>query len=247
MDARTLKRPLTPYEQAVFMLVGSTSDELNTLAHYLAAFASDAVEPEIPASLQDRILPSVNSMRKAARDANTTVTLANLAEAALATRRGGVDPVLIEHLRSGAARAPDGSNAMSFLLAVIDGATLPRIPDALDDEQRQTLLDVALRALCEPLTLNDLSSAALATRWYGKSLDDDVRSAIDGLLASDEPFRAIGQFLTSLADRHLWPNVPADVPRRTLTLLASARHQASEFAHSVVAIGRRQGTSSDEN
>jgi len=80
------------------------------------------------------------------------------------------------------------------MLALTHGPALPPIPDELDDEERQILLDVALRALCEPLTLDDLSSAALQARWYDRSLEDGVRLAISGLLLSDEPFRAIGQF-----------------------------------------------------
>jgi len=87
-DARTLNRSLTFYERAVFSLVGSTSDELKTLVNYLAAFATETVEPETPASLRESISAADNSMREAVRAARATVTLTQLAEAALAVRRG---------------------------------------------------------------------------------------------------------------------------------------------------------------
>jgi len=87
-------------------------------------------------------------MREAVRAARATVTLTQLAEAALAVRRGNVDPAFVELLGSEAARAPELANVVPFMLALTHGPALPPIPDELDDEERQILLDVALRALC---------------------------------------------------------------------------------------------------
>jgi hypothetical protein len=75
-----------------------------------------------------------------------------------------------------------------------------------------------------------LAEAALYRRWYGDPLEPDVDAAITPLAASGEPFAGIARYLTDLAHRDHWPSMPTGVPRQTLTLLASARRPASEFA-----------------
>lgn len=236
LEAVTKRRSLSGYELAVFSVVGSASDELEALMRHLLGFISGEPDPDLPPVDETfrQAFEHLSEMRGQAEQ-GTHLTLAN---AALACRAGEDRPDLIAHLRETARTLDEKGLIARFLLGLIEQSTLPDVPIELDDDLRHVLLHVGIAAACAPLMLQDLAWAALERRWYGEPLIEDMTTALGALAASGEPFASIARYLTELAQRHLWPSIPTGIPRQTLTLLASARRQASEFSRRVIGIGR---------
>ena len=238
LDVRTAQRGLRLYEQEILILLGSMSEELSALVNFLGSFVGADREPEIPPAIRVELRGAIVAWQERARAIKTTVTLEDDAGRALACRGGPPECEFIDALRRRGAGIGDDAKAAAFLLALAEGSVIPAIDEDLEDEARNILLEVGVRALCRDLALSDLVAAAVDTRLYGEPLREDAQGAFSALAGSAEPFRGIGEFLARLCEENLWPSLPADAPRRALTLLASARQHVSEGARHVIAVER---------
>jgi len=238
LDVRAAQRELRPYEQEILILLGSMSEELSALVSYLGSFVAADREPEIPSAIRLELRGAIVAWQERARAVKTKVTLEGDAERALACRRGPPECELVDALRRRGAGIGDDAKAAGFLLALAEGSVIPAIDEDLEDEARYVLLEAGVRALCRDLTLSDLVAAAVDARLYGEPPKENIQGAFSALAGSAEPFRGIGEFLARLCEENLWPSLPADAPRRALTLLASARQHVSEEARHVIAVGR---------
>jgi hypothetical protein len=236
-QASMARRPLTLYEAAVFSLVLSMNEELGAVVKHLVAFVAGEM-PDTPQGLQDDLRRLVEGFHKAV-DGAIPVNPADLATATLACRRGKTDPEFVKYLRDSATLEDPKGRITRFLLGVIEETAIPAVPDSLDDDARQELALIGINAACEPLGLHDLARAVLNRRWYATPLDDRVSTALGVLTTSGEPFSSIGQFLSDLSKRHLWPALPTGLPRRIFLLLASARRHAHDFSRRVIGISRQ--------
>lgn len=242
LQARIEARSLTLYEIVMLSLLATNSEALAALAQHLVAFVDGADLDVVPATLPESFRELLVKMHADAKRAAEKPTLRRTIELVLQdraqVRTSEALPVLHAMLESG------GTDAVlaGFLLALMEGSIAPTIPDELDEAERQTLFDAGVRAICAPLTLNDLTVAALQKRHYDEPLTDAVRAALEALAGSGTPFSLVAGFLAELAQRQLWPRIPSGIPRRTLTLLASTRQYASEFARRVIAVARKQDT-----
>jgi hypothetical protein len=242
LQARIEARSLTLYEIVMLSLLATNSDALAALAQHLVAFVDGADLDPVPAALPESFRELLVKMYADAKRAAEKPTLRRTIELVLQGRAQGQTSDALPVLHT--MQASGGTDAVlaGFLLALMEGSIVPTIPDELDDSERQTLFDAGVRALCAPLTLSDLTTAALEKRHYDEPLTDAVRAALEALAASGAPFSLVAGFLTELVQRQLWPRIPSGIPRRTLTLLASTRQYASEFARRVIAVARKQDT-----
>ncbi|MFI5165150.1 MAG: hypothetical protein ACHQQS_00860 [Thermoanaerobaculales bacterium] len=239
LEARTARRGLRPYEREILILLGMISEEMSALINYLGSFATGDEEPEIPLIETGTLRAAIDELRERAHAASTNSTLADDAAEALSSRRGALKEEFIDFLQRRSIGDTADSRIAAFLLAIAAGGALPPIDQDVEDEARNTLLEVGIRVLCNDLALTDLVSASVEARLSGDPLQESVRGAIATLAGSPEPFRGIGEYLARFSEDSHWPSIPNGVPRRALILLASARQHVSDEAHSVIAVARR--------
>jgi hypothetical protein len=248
LDSIAKKRQLTTYELAVVSLLASAGEDLDILMRHLTGFISGEPDPDI-APVAESFRSAFENFAEMARRP-PAVTHLDLANAALTYRAGEHRPELISQLKEAARDDNETGRVARFLFALVEQAALPDVPTDLDDDLRHLLVHVGVAAACAPLMLHDLAKAVLNQRWYGDPLDEDVAAALAALSASGEPFASIATYFSELAHRNIWPPMPLGIPRKTLTLLASARRHASEFSRRAIGIGRshppRQGEGANE-
>jgi hypothetical protein len=228
------RRSLTKYELAVFSILASGSDELEAFIRHLVEIISGEPDTDLP--LDERFRAAFAHLAELRTQAQALSDM-ELANAALACRAGEDRPEFLAYLREMAGDADATSRIAAFFLAIAEKKGLPAVPPDLNDDARHLFVTVGIAAV-SPLLLQELAEAALYRRWYGDPFAPDVDAAITTLAASGEPFAGIARYLTDLAHRDHWPSMPTGVPRQTLTLLASARRHASEFARRMIGISR---------
>lgn len=240
LQARIEGEPLALYNGVMLSLLASTSADLGAFAQHLLAFVDDRDPASVPVELPEGFRETFARMRADAARAAEKPTLQRTVARVLHARAEDRDADALGALCALEEQGGAAAAAAGFLRDLLHGPHAPAIPEDLDDTDRQMLLDAGVRVLCEPATLNEIATAVVEKRHYNEPLPDTIEAGLNALAASGAPFSLTAEFLREFTDRHRWPRIPAGIPRRTFTLLASTRQHGSEFARRVIAVTKKQ-------